>query len=614
MRSWSTRAVAVLGTSALVMTAFAGAAAAAEPEAAPAQSHAEAQFLSGSLFNLIPFDYLLSLRGASATNIGQSSPVVQRNNQLVTLFGFPLVNQPNGAPISPADALQGGYAGQYAQASPGGSSRAASGALSDSGIFGDSGSTAFPSDATINLSAMQGPGAFSGLQDATLKLSTISSEAALTAGSVPATSCTDKANPTNCLDYSAAAGTLNFTSPQLADLGASVATALAPIDAQTAQLQSAITSVVKGLNTGNSALNTLLSTLGGGSNLTVNVNLALTQAVQNAVKAPISSGGVTLDPSTGTVTIDIGSFVKLNNRAPNTTLIDGEQLFDISPAISGLTAAVNKRITDAANTALAAASVSIHYDVTVPGLLPSLSTSLSIDLNASLQSVANGTAGATITAKALGVQLPISTGQLLNPLKALTAPVLSTLNTTVAQLASQISTGVGATLQNQVKPATLSIPGLLTMKVNVQSQPAPGVYQVTALQIGVGPVATINLATSRVGANTGGAVAPSTGAGSSNGAGSGVPSAPSPNNAQVRSAAVAASATSPATAPTADIPAATAPAVDAPTPPATTSADIVAAANAGELTPSDSQPQWLVLTLLLVTLSLACAGLARRRR
>lgn len=184
----------------------------------------------------------------------------------------------------------------------------------------------------------------------------------------------------------------------------------------------------------------------------------------------------------------------------------------------------------------------------------------------------------------------------------------------MAQLASQISTGVGATLQNQVKPATLSIPGLLTMKVNVQSQPAPGVYQVTALQIGVGPVATINLATSRVGANTGGAVAPSTGAGSSNGAGSGVPSAPSPNNAQVRSAAVAASATSPATAPAADIPAATAPAVDAPTPPATTSADIVAAANAGELTPSDSQPQWLVLTLLLVTLSLACAGLARRRR
>jgi len=86
MRSWSTRAVAVLGTSALVMTAFAGAAAAAEPEAAPAQSHAEAQFLSGSLFNLIPFDYLLSLRGASATNIGQFSPVVQRNNQLVTLF------------------------------------------------------------------------------------------------------------------------------------------------------------------------------------------------------------------------------------------------------------------------------------------------------------------------------------------------------------------------------------------------------------------------------------------------------------------------------------------------------------------------------------------------
>ena len=41
MRSWSTRAVAVLGTTTLIVTGFAGAAA-AEPAAAPAQSHADA--------------------------------------------------------------------------------------------------------------------------------------------------------------------------------------------------------------------------------------------------------------------------------------------------------------------------------------------------------------------------------------------------------------------------------------------------------------------------------------------------------------------------------------------------------------------------------------------
>ena len=359
MRSWSTRAVAVVGASALAMTAFAGAAAATEPAAAPAQSHAEAQFLSGGLFNgFIPFDYLLALRGASATNTGQSQAVVQRNNELVTLLGFPIINNPHGTPIDPASAIQGGFADQYAQASTAGTSRAASGALSDSGVFGDSGSTSFPSTASIDLSKMMGDGPFSGLQNATLNLSTLSSEAALTAGSVPATACTDKTNPVNCLDYSAAGGTLSFTSPQLAMTPAAVTKALTPIDQSAAALQPAITDAVKALKTGSPTLNSLLAALGGGSQLSATVNLNLTQAVLQALTADITAGGVTLNPTTGKITIDIGSFVALNGQAPNTTLINGQKLFDISPAIPTLTAAINKTITDAATAALASAKAS----------------------------------------------------------------------------------------------------------------------------------------------------------------------------------------------------------------------------------------------------------------
>lgn len=302
MRPWFVRVAAVAGTSALLTTAFAGSAGAAEPAAAPAQSHAEAQFLSGSLINgLIPFDYLLALRGASATNTGQPSPVVQRNNLLVTLLGLPIVNQPHGYSVNPGDALHGGYADQYAQASAG-SSRAASGALSDSGVFGDNHSTNFPADATINLSAMEGAGPFSGLQDVSLKLSAVSSEAALSAGSVPASSCTDKTKPVNCLDYGAATGTLSFTSPELAKIPASVTAALAPINQSSAALQSAITKAVQGLQTGNAGLDSLLAALGGGSHLSATVNLDVAGAVVKALSADITAGGVTVNPTTGQIT------------------------------------------------------------------------------------------------------------------------------------------------------------------------------------------------------------------------------------------------------------------------------------------------------------------------
>lgn len=621
--SWCARIAAMVGTSVLVSTAFAGSAVAAEP-ALPntGQSQAEAQFLSGSLLNgVIPFNNLLALRGASATNSGQASSATQRNNLLVTLFGLPIINQPNGIPVNLGTGITGGLANQYAQASPGGSSRAASGALSDSGVFGDNGSSSFPSNATINLSAMQGPGAFPGLSDVALTLGAISSEAALTAGNVPSSTCTDQANPTNCLDYSLASGTFSFTSTDLAGIPTAVSNALAPIDAQTAIIESTIKSVVQTFDTGNAALNAVLSVLGGGSHLSVSVNLALKQAVLNALATPISAGGVSIDVTTGKVTVDLGSFVKLNKRAPNTTLANGEELLDISPAITALTAAINQRITAATDAALSAGHVVIHSDLT----LPLNAASFNLDVNASLLSLANGTATASITVKVLGIPTPpLDVTTLLTPLKAIAASVVGTVNTAVQSLQTSLTAGVAAVLQNQIKPATLALPDFLKLTANVQSQPTPGVYEVTALQVAIntpfGNLAVINFATSRVGANSLGAT-PLARTAATQGVAPAPPTPFGPVAADMQNGAVAspvAGTVVKTTAGTVAVPdavsAQVAPAAGVSPASPLSSADVVNAANTAAVSPEGPETHWWALTVLLTMITLTTAAVLRMRR
>ncbi|MGZ6816214.1 MAG: hypothetical protein ACXVGI_08515 [Mycobacteriaceae bacterium] len=187
-----------------------------------------------------------------------------------------------------------------------------------------------------------------------------------------------------------------------------------------------------------------------------------------------------------------------------------------------------------------------------------------------------------------------------------------------------MSAEVAAVLQNQIKPATLALPDFLKLTTNVQSQPTPGVYEVTALQVSIntpfGNLAVINFATSRVGANSLGAT-PLARTVATQGV---APAPPTPFGAvaaDMQNGTVAspvAGRVAKTTAGTVAVPDAVSAEI-APAPgvsPASplSSADIVNADNTAAVGPEGHETHWWALTVLLTMITLTTAAVLRMRR
>ncbi|WP_223693745.1 IPT/TIG domain-containing protein [Leifsonia poae] len=456
-------ALALVGTSAL------------SAQAAPGDtSNATGQYLSGSLLGL-DAGLLVSLGGESATSAG-SADQTKANNLNVGVLGAVNLTAPGGIQL-PINLGNVGVVEQYASALQNGSSVGASGLTSASGDIG-TGITPAPGVApgplSLNLAQAVGslglpPATINQIAQLSLSAGVLAARAAQTAPGVPAGS------------YSLANVGLSFQSPTLAGLTTA-------INNQVTTVQNTVNALAGPSGTIAGALNLL--NLGGLTSTTVSVSANdLHAAVAPLLAGPITSAaypGVSIDLSTGTVTIDLSALTALEGLGANTDLLTDAVITAIGTRISGV---VGSLLTQVQNTL-----TSVTNAITVSATTQVLGLSV-LTINETIaQLLAGNTSGITLLGVGLG--LP---GGLTTVVSALTSP-LGALGTAISALGPAVIAPVTGTLIPAIKPV---LNGALTLTVNNQST-AAGVFSETALRATVLPAAAalqLNVASATVGVN-----------------------------------------------------------------------------------------------------------------
>lgn len=461
-------------------------------------------FLSGSLLSSIPLSDVAGLGGATATNPGNPTPVTQTSSLDLTALNAVQVTLPNGLDIPFGQFIQLGVVNQYAQASDAGVSRAASGAVGNDGAVDLNGTGSFPADASVDLTKLLGTQ--TALSAANLHLGAVTGVAALGGtGTTPAQSCADLSSPVNCRDYNIANADLNLTSPLVGNLVGSVNSTLdttsATVNGLSATLQNSIVTTV----------NSVASALTGPSSVNVSLNVDLRSALSTVLSGTLSQGGVTLDLSSGAITVDLDTVIGgLNNRAPNTPLLSATVINAVVSDIDGILQQLQTNVNNAVTTALDNAAVGITASFCEPtvlgGCTPSLTGGeLDISYTGTLQDLASGNATIDVS----------GTGAVPTLLAALGTPLASTLATVLGGIVhpvltsaiSDVSTAVTgdvSTLTSALDPVLSSISTVIGATLNVQEGgTAAGSYREVALRVSLlaGAGATVDLGRAEVGPN-----------------------------------------------------------------------------------------------------------------
>ncbi|MDQ3157359.1 MAG: choice-of-anchor G family protein [Actinomycetota bacterium] len=429
------------------------------------ETHAEGRFLKGTLGGSAgTLDSIAELKGAKADNDGSTSEVTDNDNtlDLTVLSAIPLTI-PGGVTLPFKDLVTLGAVGQYAQAKNDGTSRAASGAVSDSGVVDTTGNGNFPASTTLHLS--EGPLApLTALADVDLTTKAVTGVAALDAkkSGGPATTCTDLSAPDHCRDYNIADMDLSLEIPALKTISDEIKKATGDALGETSSIGvQAVCDALAG--TPLAALCTVLP-LPSLLNLTFptidDLNFGIAQT------AP----GVDVDIDNGTVKLNLNEILAeqgqdLNNLAPNT---------DLLPYITGA------------------------LDETIPGIFNILND----PTNGLVQQILDKS-----SIELLGTNIPAS------ELRVILDPVLDAVSKGItdgtAQLAPVLSQATGLDGLGQ----------LLNIRINVQEESAVNasnassqvalaaiggvVYKETAIRVSAlgGQLATLDLGNAQVGPN-----------------------------------------------------------------------------------------------------------------
>ncbi|WP_150952907.1 choice-of-anchor G family protein, partial [Microbacterium testaceum] len=473
----SVKTAAVVGAASLSL--FGGVTAA---NAAPGDtSNATGTFLGGSILSLIDLDAIANLEGASAVNDGTQPTVVDYNTLDLTALGVVNVTVPGGIQV-PVDLGSLGVVGQYAEADPDGGSVGASGAVGSGGVIG----TGAPATGPLNVSLGGAVDALAGsvaaglvaeLADVDLTLDAVSARASLQA--------TEEGEPELVRDYTIAGGQLVIESATLAAL-------TADLNAAVAGAQGTVDNVDTGLN---STLATLLGPLGGlvTANLSVSTT-SLTEAVEGLLQGQLTSPdypGVIIDLSTGEIIVDLDEIQPLNGLAPGTNILGSETVGEIGDAVAELVGG----LVDDVNEALVTA---------VRGLSVTGGASVNLGLGSVNVLTVNTTVGALLDGQTTGVQLlGIGLG-LGGGVEGLVDGLTTPLETLLTNLGATVE-AVAAPVTTVLTPALDEIlPELVTVTVNNQSEPSPGVFSETAVIVTILPgtlATTIELANATVGPN-----------------------------------------------------------------------------------------------------------------
>ncbi|MGA0568172.1 IPT/TIG domain-containing protein [Rathayibacter sp. KR2-224] len=497
---WRKRVVkwtAALGTGLLMST---GALAAI---ASPGDSSTSSgTFLSGSLLSGIPLGDVAGLGGASATNPGNPTPVTDTSTLDLTALNAVTVSLPGGLDVPFGQLIQLGAVNQYAQASDGGVSRAASGAVGNDGAVDLSGSGTFPADATVDLTQLLG--SQTALSAANLNAGAVTGVAALGGnGASPATSCTDISNPLNCRDYNIANAGLNLTSPLVGQLVTSVNgtldTASTTVDGLASTLNSQIVTTVTGL---------IGALSGGADNVTVSINADLRTALASVLSGTLTQGGVSLNLSNGNITVDLAQVIGgISNRSPNTPLLSADVINTIVGDVNGILGQLQTNINTTLASALDAVAVTIGGGLCVPAGCATPVTGGELDLayNGTIGDLASGNAHIAVTGTGLITSLlaPILntlTSALGTALAGVVTPVRTSVINTVG---TAVSTDV-TTLTTALDPVLTSIGTVIGATLNVQEAgTAANSYREVALRVSLlsGAGATVDLGRAEVGPN-----------------------------------------------------------------------------------------------------------------
>ena len=444
-------------------------------------SNATGTFLGGSILSLIDLDAVAEIEGAEATNDGTQPTVTDYNTLDLTALGVVTIEVDGGIQI-PVDLGDLGVVGQYAQADPDGSSVGASGAVGSGGVIG----TGAPATGPLNVSLGGAVDALAGsfaedlvaeLGDVDLTLDAVSARASLQA--------TEDGEPELVRDYTIAGGRLVIESATLAAL-------TADLNAAVAEAQGTVDNVDTGLN---STLAALLGPLGGAvtANLTVNTT-SLTDAIADLLQGQLTSPdypGVVIDLSTGEIIVDLDAIQPLNGLAPGTNILGSETVGKIGDAVSALVGG----LVDDVNEALVAAVRGLSVTGGAAVRLGFLNVDV-LEVNTTVGAILDGdTTG--IELLGIGANLGIGAQGLIDGLTTPLETLLTNLGATVDAVATPVTTVLTPALDQL-------LPELVTVTVNNQSEPSPGVFSETGVIVTILPgsiATTIELANATVGPN-----------------------------------------------------------------------------------------------------------------
>ncbi|MGJ4844988.1 IPT/TIG domain-containing protein [Leifsonia sp. Le1] len=445
--------------------------AAVPADAAPGDtSHATGQYLSGSLLGL-DAALIASLGGETAASTGTDT--TNANNLDVGVLGAVNLTAPGGIQL-PIDLGQVGVVSQYASALGNGSSVGASGLTAANGDIG-TGITPAPGVAPGPLHLNLGQAVSSlGLPTATLnELANLD----LTAG-VTAARAAQAAPAAATGGYSLAGVGLTFQSNTVAGLASAINAQIVPVQ-----------NAVNGLAGSGGTLATALGLLNVGGVLTTTATVDssnLQTAVAPLLTGPITDPaypGVTLDLSTGTVSVDLGAITALEGLPANTDLLTDAVITELGNRITGVVGSLLTKVTDTLTTTIDGLHVHVASSLPIVGNVITVDDTIGNLLG-------NSTSGITVVGIPIGVGAVLSS--LLTPLQS--------VGSLVTAIGPAVIAPVASTLIPALKPV---LNGVLTLTANNQAT-AAGVFTETALRATVLPAAAalvLNVANASVGPN-----------------------------------------------------------------------------------------------------------------
>ncbi len=489
-------------------------------------STSSATFLSGSLLlDAVALDSVAALDGVESSNAGSPSADTDTGGLDVTVLNTTTVSIPGGPTLGTLPTvLQVGLANQYSQASDDGVSRAASGAVSDTGVVDTGGSGGFPSGATLTLTPLLGAAPFTGALDhLRVEVSAITGVAALdaAAGVAPSSTCTDLSAPTNCRDYNLAAAKIVGRSPAIDDVvgsltgPTSVAQAADDAIAALAGSNGSLAGVIAGLDPA-------FATLLGDPSTSVVITSNHRTALEALLDTPVTDGVVTVNLRTGVVEADLDALLLavtgkgVNDLPPSTQLVSTALLTELDTRVTTLLNGVVTSASTTLQTSLNAAQLAINVQKCVVGDPPNcvtptvdIGTGLTLVLNTSLADLVAGSSTIIVSAKVAGAPLVLSDSAVLTALAApVTASLFASSSGVVDTATAALTVDVNAIITT-IDPALATISSILSLVANVQEAGATtGSYRAVALRatvgdlVGSGGVATVDLGRATVGPNT----------------------------------------------------------------------------------------------------------------